>query len=124
MTPDMQEYLWTKERHFFSLEIKVGNTWTKHGEDQYQDPTQVQAEARKIASDPSVNAVRILKDDITQRRSIAWEQEVDNVISIPKKFAPTGRKRPCPKCKAVGLVASDGSNEFLFCGACTGAFPV
>lgn len=109
------DFLWRKETHFFIIEVQVGTSWHRHGQGQYSTIDLERQAARRFLIDPSISGVKIHEEAVVHRRYQRYEQECDNVIELPKKFAPTGREQPCRKCKKSAKVASNGRDEFTFC---------
>ena len=113
--------LWRREAHHFIIEIKVGNAWVEHGRSVTEDEALLQG--NKALSDPSVAAVRVLLHEMTHRCYSVWEEAAGVVMRVPPKMSPTGRKQSCPVCYDPQPVASDGTDEWIFCAKCDGAFP-
>ena len=111
--PKKQE--WVKDTHFYTIEVKVGNSWVQHGRGRYYSPIEAHEDAKNFMSDASVSAVKVNEEVIRQVHSTVWLQEVDNVISLPRQFTDTGQKQPCRKCNNIARIASNGAHSFTFC---------
>jgi len=117
----MPEQIWRKESHHFTVEIKVGEAWVRHANSQSEE--EAMAEADKAASDPSIAAVRVEEHALTHTCSLIFEDNSPAVIHLPPRMTPTGGSKPCPRCALSSQVATDGTNEWIFCGKCESAFP-
>lgn len=113
--------LWRREALHFVVEIKVGISWVEHSRATTVDAAE--SEARKALKDPSVTAVRVCEHSITHICKSIFEEEDAPVLRIPPKMTPTGQKKACPLCSKLAPVATDGTNEWVFCGECDRAFP-
>lgn len=117
----MSEPLWRKESHHFIVEIQVGATWVQHTEHMLLD--EAHKAAKEALTDRSVSKVRICEHEITHRCSMLFEDSTEEVIQLPPKMASSGRSEPCPRCSTSSQVATDGTNEWIFCARCKSAFP-
>lgn len=116
------EEQWRKATHYFTIEVRVGMAWVRHGHERYADPASALSDARKFMGESSIGAVRISSETIEHRHAHVWEQESDNIIALPQKFTDTGTRRACRKCQTMARVASNGTDEFTFC-SCGATLP-
>jgi hypothetical protein len=117
----MPEQLWRKESHEFAVKIKVGETWVQHFTSQSKD--KAMAEVDKVLHDFSVSAVQVEEHKLTHTCSLLFEDNHVAALKLAPKMKPTGRKAPCPRCALSSQVATDGTNEWIFCAKCESAFP-
>jgi hypothetical protein len=117
----MPEQLWRKETHHFQVKIKVGESWVLHCTKQTESTAM--AEADVAVRDSSVSAIKVEEHALTHVCSLIFEDNSPVVLKLPPKLTPTGGSRPCPRCTLTSQVATDGTNEWIFCGKCESAFP-
>ena len=116
------EQLWRKEAHHFTIDIKVGAAWVRHAS--HQTESAALADVDTVLRDPSVASVKVEEHRMTHTCSLVFEDNSPSAIRLPPKLKPTGQSAPCPRCSIASQVASDGTNEWVFCGKCDSAFPV
>jgi len=117
----MPEQLWRKESRHFQVKIKVGELWVIHCT-QSTEP-KAMAEADIALRDSSVSAVQVEEHALTHICTLLSEDSSPSVLRLPPKMTPTGGSKPCPRCTLSSQVATDGTNEWVFCGKCESAFP-
>jgi hypothetical protein len=80
-------------------------------------------QAKKALDQSGVSAVRVMEHDMSQVCNKLFEEEAQVIMRVPAKMEPTGRKQSCPKCYDPQPVASDGTDDWIFCASCDKAFP-
>lgn len=120
----MRKLEWRRESTAYIIEIKVGNTWVQHDKKDLEE--QAMFEAKKILKDNSVKEVRVLEHSIKHMCHTIFEKEGTVLAAkLPPKMRDTGLTQECPSCATSHQkVATDGSNDWLFCTKCNRAFPV
>ena len=116
MTP-----LWRKEASHLVVEIRVGNTWVNFG--QRNTLSEAKALAGIGLKEPATAAARIVEHEIVHRATQIEYLEKDAITPVPPKMTSLDYKLSCPRCDRETGVATDGTNQWILCTRCQGAFP-
>lgn len=116
-----KELQWRREAAHFVVEIKVGNAWVEHTRAMTDEEAVFQA--KKALDQSGVSAVRVMAHEIKHVCHKLFEEEAQIIMRVPPKMNPVGRKQSCPVCYDPQPVASDGTDEWIFCAKCDRAFP-
>lgn len=115
---------WTKDRHFYVIEIRVGNVWTEA--ERYQGGESVAIEKAQVYhNDPSVKETRVKYHEISHSCYHILQEEVETAGPIPKKWIKTNRTMPCLVCASSSDVAIDPQGtSWCVCGSCKRTLPL
>jgi hypothetical protein len=116
-----QELQWRREAAHHVVEIKVGTAWVEHSRAMVESEALVLA--NKALTQEGVAAVRILSHDVSHVCNKIFEEKAAVIMRVPAKMEQTGRKQSCPVCYDPQPVASDGTDEWIFCASCDKVFP-
>jgi hypothetical protein len=116
-----QELQWRREAAHFVVEIKVGTAWVEHT--RAMTDSEAVFQANKALTQSGISAVRVLSHQISHVCNKTFEEEAAVIMRVPAKMEPTGRKQSCPACYDPQPVASDGTDDWIFCASCDKAFP-